>query len=384
MVMTWDELNKKIISEAKARKQFAAASFELTPRCNLQCKMCYVRSANDKEIMAKELTTAQWIRLAEEARDEGLLFLTLTGGEVLLREDFKVLYETLMKMGYKINIFTNGTLITPEIVNWLAAFPPVSVSITLYGASRETYKTVTGYAEAYDRVVRAIDILIGKGISTEIKTTVIQQNKHDFDYLHDFVLARNTSIGVVNYIAPAREGCNANSNSYENRLSPEELLRYEIHMTDRNQQAVNERRGKQKNTKIDDVMAGYAPEEPIGEKRLQDISFPFRCAAGSCSGWITWQGSLTPCGIMDKPQTFPLITGFKKAWEELKEKCAQIPLAAECQSCQYQRFCDRCPARLYRETGRYDTPAPYLCEVAKKRTEYNNYINRAESNNENV
>lgn len=380
MVMTWDELNTKIMSEAKARKQFAAASFELTPRCNLQCKMCYVRSANDKETIAKELTTSQWLRLADEARDEGLLFLTLTGGEVLLRHDFKPLYEKLMKMGFKINIFTNGTLITPEFADWLAAFPPLTVSITLYGASRETYKAVTGYAEAYDRAVRAIDVLRAKEIPVEIKTTVIRQNKHDFDCLHDFVLAKNTSIGVVNYITPAREGCNVNTNSCENRLSPEELLQYEIHMTDRNQQAVNERRLKQQNTKIDDVMAGYVPEEPAGEKKSEDMSFPFRCAAGSCSGWITWQGSLTPCGIMDNPQTFPLITGFKKAWEELKEKCAQIPLATECQSCQYQRFCDRCPARLYRETGQYDKPAPYLCEVAKKRTEYNNYINKVENN----
>ncbi|AFV05122.1 radical SAM protein [Dehalobacter sp. CF] len=373
MTKTWSELYTQLASEAKKRKVFLAGSFELTARCNLQCKMCYVRHpANDKQAKEKELTTAQWIRIAEEAQDAGLLFLTLTGGEVFLREDFKILYEKFMNLGLLINIYTNGTLITPEIVNWLASMPPALVSITLYGASRETYQKVTGSADGYDRTVKAIDILIAKGLPTEVKTTVIQGNKADFDQLHNFVLERNIGLGVVNYISPSREGCN--SDPCGNRLSPDELLNYEIHMTKRNEES-REKNGSKNISKLEDAVSEVNPPQKDIKIPNENSDFAFRCQVGSCAGWLTWDGRLIPCGILDTPETYPLLTGFSKAWEELKQKLSLIPVCQECRNCQYNSLCERCPARLYRETGKYDEPAPYLCELARKRVEYNK-VNR--------
>jgi radical SAM protein with 4Fe4S-binding SPASM domain len=368
MATTWSELYSKMVLKAKERKEFIATSFELTARCNMQCKMCYVRHpAYDKETIAKELTTAQWLRLAEEARDAGLLFLTLTGGEVLLREDFKILYEKLSKLGLIIKILTNGTLITPEFVDWLALIPPKLVSITLYGASRETYKNITGFADGYDKTVSAIDNLLEKGIPTEIKTTVVQGNKHEYDQIHDFALQRTGVLGVVNYISPARENCNSDPRG--NRLSPEELFRYERHMTEKFHLLSNEK-DKSESSRLDDVMADIQPNKPAETRQVKESAYPFHCTVGLCTGWVTWDGHLIPCGLLDEPVTYPLINGFKGAWEELKQKCALIPKCRECRECAYRTFCERCPARLYRETGRYDKPAPYLCELARKRTEY--------------
>ena len=46
--------------------------FELTPRCNLQCSMCYVRlTPEEMAPFGQERTTAQWLDLAEKARDSG-------------------------------------------------------------------------------------------------------------------------------------------------------------------------------------------------------------------------------------------------------------------------------------------------------------------------
>ena len=86
-------------------------TFELTPRCNLQCKMCYIR-LTEKEMrpLGRELTATQWLSLAREAVDAGMVFLLLTGGEPLLRKDFPVMYESLAQMGFiiSINIHANG------------------------------------------------------------------------------------------------------------------------------------------------------------------------------------------------------------------------------------------------------------------------------------
>ncbi len=368
MAKTWSELYSQLAMGAKEKKEFIAGSFELTSRCNLRCKMCYVsHSAYDKHAKDKELTTAQWIRLAEEARDTGLLFLTLTGGEVFLREDFKTLYEKFMNLGFLINIYTNGTLITPDIVNWLAAMPPSIVSVTLYGASRETYQKVTGLAGGYDKTISAIDNLLAKGIPTEIKTTVIQGNKKDFDQLYDFVQQRNKALGVVNYVSPSREG---SSDPCGNRLSPDELLQYEIHMTKRDQEAAK-KTGRKSISKIEDAVSEVNPIKNNFENHMKGSNFAFECMSGSCAGWVTWDGRLIPCGILDKPESNPLEIGFRRAWEDIKQKCLLIPVCKVCRECQYKSLCEKCPARLYRETGHYDQPAPYLCELAQKRIEYN-------------
>jgi len=267
-----------------------------------------------------------------------------------------------------IQIFTNGTMITPDIVNWLAAVPPLKVSITLYGASRETYQRVTGYADGFDKTVRAIDTLLARGIPIEIKTTVIKGNMHDLDQLLDFALQRKLRLGIVNYVSPNRESCN--SDPLGNRLSPQELLQYEMHMKTREQQFVAENMVSL--SKITDAVAVEIPDKPNDDWQKDASTHAFECLAGSCAAWVTWDGRLLSCGLMDIPETNPLEKGFLVAWEELKLKSSFIPVSKECQVCQYESSCEHCPARFYRETGHYDQPAPYLCELARIRTEYNN------------
>lgn len=69
---------------AKSSRQGVPLSgtFELTARCNLDCRMCYIhKRANDRAAAARERTTAQWLDLAKECQDAGTLLLLLTGGE---------------------------------------------------------------------------------------------------------------------------------------------------------------------------------------------------------------------------------------------------------------------------------------------------------------
>ena len=77
-----------------------AGNFELTARCNFNCKMCYVHlTAEEQQRRGRELTADQWLAIAEQARSRGMLFLLLTGGEPLIRTDFRYLLTELKKMG---------------------------------------------------------------------------------------------------------------------------------------------------------------------------------------------------------------------------------------------------------------------------------------------
>lgn len=349
-------------------------TFELTARCNLQCRMCYVcRAANDRDAMRDELTANQWIRLAEEARDQGLLYVTLTGGEVFLRKDFPEIYRQLCNLGLYMQIFTNGTLITPAVVDWLSRIPPMKVSITLYGASRETCARVTGFADSYDRTVRAIDLLLDAGIKTEVKTTVVQGNRQDFDALSEFAQVRGLPIGVVNYISPRREGMNSNPEG--NRLSPAELIDYEQLLEDRNRQL---RESGEGSSDFSDAFDASALQEIAANMRPND-DHPFRCASGRSAAWFSWNGKLIPCGLMSEPRVDFAEDGVERAWDVLKAACAVVPNCSECLACKYSAYCHSCPGRRLTESGRPDKAAPYLCDAAVLR--YNQQIGKGEMEN---
>ena len=131
------------MAQAADAGQPVNGTFELTSRCNLGCKMCYIRTrAGDRAMKASELTADQWLDLARQGVDAGMLFLLLTGGEVFLRPDFFEIYEPLTDMGLLITLFTNATLITERTADKLARRPPNRTEVTLYGATRETYEAV--------------------------------------------------------------------------------------------------------------------------------------------------------------------------------------------------------------------------------------------------
>ena len=97
-----------------------SGTFELSPICNMDCKMCYVKmKKSEVEKVGRLRTTDEWIKIAEDAREAGMLFLLITGGEPLLYKGFKELYLKLVKMGLIITINTNATLIDEEMADFL-------------------------------------------------------------------------------------------------------------------------------------------------------------------------------------------------------------------------------------------------------------------------
>ena len=105
--------------------------WELTHVCNLDCVMCYNVPQPEPE-----LTTAECLDILEQLAAAGTLRLTLTGGEILTRRDFFIIAERARALGFALDLKTNGTLITPERADRLAALHPMQVDISLLGATR--------------------------------------------------------------------------------------------------------------------------------------------------------------------------------------------------------------------------------------------------------
>lgn len=372
MAQSWGQFHNGLIEKARINGIPIVGQFELTARCNLRCKMCYLcMPANDNKSKTTELTSKEWINLAKQAKDAGMFYLLLSGGEVFLRPDFKEIYEEINHMGIQIIIYTNGTLITPEIAGWLGRIPPARMEITLYGASTDTYQKVTGHADAFDRAIRGIDLLKSEGINLKLRTTVIKDNADDLEKMIDISLKRDILINYVFYVSPRRDKQTDNCESI--RLTPSELTDYEhkaVEFYKKGKSILKEKYGLSNNS--DNIKKSInidTLEEIVVDNYKQDSNSAsaFKCDAGKIEFWITWEGKMTPCIIGEDIVTYPLKTSFIDAWHQLKELCANIPSCKDCAQCSVKEYCWKCPVRLHIETGSYETKAPYLCEWASHR-----------------
>jgi MoaA/NifB/PqqE/SkfB family radical SAM enzyme len=156
-------------------------SVELTHRCNLRCVHCYLGDkASVRGDGKQELDTAQWISIIDEIAEAGCLNLLITGGEPLLRKDFSEIYCHAKKNGLLVTVFTNGTMITEEILELFQDLPPRAVEISLYGATAATYEKITGIKGSYDQCLRGIQSLLDYGINLKLKTILMTLNRHEF------------------------------------------------------------------------------------------------------------------------------------------------------------------------------------------------------------
>lgn len=213
----------RMLNEMPARYP-TNGTFELTVRCNLQCKMCLFRhhEREYRRLKKEELTAEQWISLGQQAADAGTLHLLITGGEPMIRTDFCDIWKGLYRQGFLLQLYTNATMITPEIMDVLRRFPPHKIGVTLYGVSEDTYQKVCGNGAAFSRMVRGIHQLMKLPSLVEIRTTIIKDNLPDLDQMEEFLKKEFHYQGRLVHsdlvIKPVRGGC---AETAECRLEPE-------------------------------------------------------------------------------------------------------------------------------------------------------------------
>lgn len=322
--------------------------FELTPRCNLQCKMCYVRLTPEQMApIGQERTADQWLDMARQARDAGMAFLLVTGGEPTLRADFCEIWEGLAQMGLSLSINTNGTMLRPEVRALWHRLPPAQVNITLYGTCREDYEALCQNGGAFDAVVDALDWLKQEGILTHLNTTIVPTNYHKWQQLEEFARTRSLELRMTTYcFPPNRRDC-----SCFERLTPEQAGQLIVLDTCYREgpEAV-----KRKAADLD---------TPLPRSCELDNGEPMSCLAGRSQFWVTWDGKMTPCAMLTQPATEPFRVGFPPAWEQLMALCDPIRLCPECADCPDRRSCMNCAAVTFGETGRFDGRPEYMCRL---------------------
>jgi radical SAM protein with 4Fe4S-binding SPASM domain len=309
--------------------------------------MCYVRQAgSDRKAREKEMSAAQWLELARQAKDNGLLFLLLTGGEVFLRRDFFDIYEPLTRMGFVITLFTNGTLVTSAIAERLGRVPPSRTEITLYGATAATYESITGVPGSFAACCSGIEALVANRVPLGLKTTITRYNVAELEQMRQMAHNWGLTFNGAWLLSQRPDG---QPSDVENcRLSAAECV--ELEATDR----------ASANEMSEVALRGLPPENNDN----------FYCKAGKAAFVVNPSGDMNACLILPVPALRPLESGFQAAWTQMTKyvDSAGAP-SPVCLSCDARVYCGRCPAWSLIETGTLTEPVPYWCEIARARKE---------------
>lgn len=327
-----------------------SGTFELTRKCNFNCKMCYVHctdTSNDRELSAEE-----WLKIAGEAKKAGLLFLLLTGGEPLLRPDFELLYTELSKMGFMISINTNGSIITPRVFRLFEEYPPARVNISLYGGSEDTYKNLCENRN-FEKVLENIKKLKEMKISVRLNCVFNRYNVADTEEIYRFAKENDLIIKPTSYMYPSLRA-KGETGDNEARLSAVDAAKNTVLCR---KLTFSEEQLRQK---AKEMMSLYPPEcDPDAEGE------GMRCRAGKSSFWLTYDGRMMPCGMMTEPCVSLADMSFSEAWQYIRQKTSEIRLPSECQKCTHKSVCNVCAAMCYTETGRFDGKPDYICDMVK-------------------
>ena len=169
-------------------------------RCNLGCYGCYAGMYQRKDDV---LSFGTIDRILNEAKEIGIHFIVISGGEPFFREDLLDIFD--MHNDVFFQVYTNGTLIDGKMAERLAELGNVLPCISVEGFEKETEER-RGKG-VFARITGAMDNLREAGVLFGFSATATHQNNEFIvsDEFVDFYVEKGCFIGwYFNYIPIGR------------------------------------------------------------------------------------------------------------------------------------------------------------------------------------
>ena len=325
-----------------------AGSIELTLNCNLRCKHCYIRYEGATD---GEMDTGQVKTVLDKLADAGVLYLLMTGGDVLVRRDFKELYLHAKRHGFLITVYTNATLVTEELADFFVQSPPRRIEITIYGHTEATYNDVVHKPFAFDKFRDGVRLLMERNLPVFFKTMVLKSNAHEFEQIRDWV--ENELKRPFRYDTIVNPRLNGDQDVLQERISAEEIVRLQYATPDE----------MDRFERLRDMAAKAPPDSRL-----------FKCGAGIRTFHVDPRGDMHPC-MMWRTTPYSLLTGTIEGWKKHVEQLrqAQSPADTGCRSCQNRLACGNCAAVSALESGVAGKNLDYYCSINKEREKLMNF-----------
>src|SRR2546428_230816 len=168
-----------------------SALFELTFVCNHACTFCYNCPTGQKE-----MSTAEVLNALGKLADLNILYLTLSGGEPLVRKDFFEIAGAARQMGFALRIYTNAYLIDEVMARKIKEIAnPLEMEISIHGARPETHDRLTCVPGSFQRVVNAVKHLRAHEVKVNLKCPITRDNQEEVLEMHR--LAQELGVVII-------------------------------------------------------------------------------------------------------------------------------------------------------------------------------------------
>lgn len=329
----------EILAQSERQHRLLSVHWELTYRCNEKCSHCYLDVFAPNAKVPGELSTEECFRVIDQMAELGVLNLTLSGGEILVRRDFFQIAEYARSKKFLLRLFTNGILIKPEVADRIAALHPYAVEISLYSARPDVHDEITQRKRSWELTTRALRLLSERGIRTLIKTPLMRENVRETDAIEALAKELGAQFKYDITITPKDSG---GLEPLKHRLTYAELVEFFRHHIDSSlwvDRAVTDE------TRTCGITLKALSIDPYGNV------FP-------CLQTRTNAGNLREESLREIWQSSPV-------WQELGHlTLGELPV---CRTCELRTLCVRCHGLAASEDGDLRGPALVNCREALAR-----------------
>jgi MoaA/NifB/PqqE/SkfB family radical SAM enzyme len=151
------------------------ANIELTYRCNLRCRHCYVLH-KVSEPKPSKLADDVVDRLVGELRTLGSISVTLTGGEPTLAPRYREVITSFKDAGFLTVLKTNATTFNAARAELYATDPAHETHVSLYGAEAASHDGFTEVQGSFRRTIQGLEHLAHYGIRCRVNCTAWRGN----------------------------------------------------------------------------------------------------------------------------------------------------------------------------------------------------------------
>lgn len=293
-------------------------SWEVTRRCDARCVHCYAESGPEVPTDG-ELATAEALTLIDELAAGGEMILAFSGGEPLLRPDWRDLVRRAVANDLIVTVVTSGSQVDDEVAADLAEYGVHSVTVSLDSHRPEVHDRIRCLPGLHARALGAVRRLVGRGVRVVVNFTPIRDNWTDAPGVVELAYQLGAAAVSLSEYAPAGRG------TREMGLSAVETGQ----LVDRWIALANAYKGR-----IAVIADNRAATLVAGSRRPAD-SCP-DCGAGRVMARITPEGDLTPCPFVPRSLGSLRTLPFAELWpgsQAEREALEQTQGRGNCSTC---------------------------------------------------
>jgi MoaA/NifB/PqqE/SkfB family radical SAM enzyme len=244
---------------------------DLTYRCNERCVHCYLDHEDHGEMNTVEIRS-----LLDQMAAAGVLFLTISGGEIMMRRDFFEIFEHARRFMFHVKLKTNAVMIRETEADRIQALAPESVQISVYSHRPEVHDTITKLPGSLKRSLAGARLLVERGVRVIFANVLMQDNFQDYSGVQAMASAVGAQYTVDPTITPMMDG-------------------------DRSTLTLNIARSQLEHVFRDSSLLGTSVEEfcapPEGPLVPEDSVDTLPCSAGHTFCYVSPYGGVPLCAV---------------------------------------------------------------------------------------